>query len=58
MYTPAYPSLLYKVGYKGIYITRKCYPDDKFSRRQKALTHKLQEQHEHSKINRNMAIGS
>ena len=29
-YTPAYPSftIYIKVGYKGVYITRTCYPDE------------------------------
>ena len=28
IYTPAYPSFaIYKMGYKGVYIARTCYPD-------------------------------
>ena len=28
-YTPAHPSFFYiKVGFKGVYITRACYPDE------------------------------
>ena len=30
-YTPAYPSFLYKSGFKGVYITRTCFPDDEIS---------------------------
>ena len=30
-YTPAYPRYCYiKVGFKGVYITRTCFPDDAF----------------------------
>ena len=29
IYTPAYPSFVYiKVGFKGVYIARTCFPDD------------------------------
>ena len=27
-YIPVYPSFAIKVGFKGVYITQKCYPDD------------------------------
>ena len=27
-YTPAYPFCYIKVGFKGVYITRTCFPDD------------------------------
>ena len=30
MYTPVYPFYYIKMGFKGVYISRTCYPDDMF----------------------------
>ena len=30
-YSPVYPSFAIKVGYKGVYITQTCFPDEKLT---------------------------